>query len=103
MDQLRATVFAQPSRAPDWPWIVAPTTGQLQGMAVVDGEIVGDAAISLFRNGAWERDLSASADGWFGAVELPPGAYTILVRNPAAERAVEYNVTVHAGLVANGP
>lgn len=103
MDQLRATVFAQPSRAPDWPWIVAPTTGHLQGMAVVDGEIVGDAAISLFRNGAWERDLSASADGWFGAVELPPGAYTILVRNPAAERAVEYNVTVHAGLVANGP
>ncbi len=79
MDQLRATVFAQPARAPDWPWIVAPTGGHLQGIAAVDGQVAPEAKVSLIRDGVWLRDLSASADGWFGAVELPPGAYTIVV------------------------
>lgn len=79
MDQLRATVFAQPARAPDWPWIVAPTGGHLQGIATVDGQVVPGAKVTLIRDGVWLRDIQASADGWFGAVELPPGAYQVVI------------------------
>jgi Uncharacterized protein conserved in bacteria len=72
MDQLRATVFAQPARAPVWPWIAYPTTGHLQGMATIDGQIISDARVSLFKDGTWLRDITASYDGWYGAVELDP-------------------------------
>lgn len=79
MDQLRATVFAQPARAPAWPWVFAPTAGMLQGIASVEGQTVGGAKVTLIREGQWLRDISASGDGWFGAVELPPGNYTVVI------------------------
>lgn len=101
MDQLRATVFAQPAQAPNWPWIANPTTGHLQGIATIDGQVVPDAHVALFRDGQWVSDLSASTDGWYGAVELAPGAYTIVVRRPADGRTVELTTQVRAGLVTS--
>lgn len=82
MDQLRATVFAQPARAPAWPWIAAPSTGMLQGIASVEGQVAGGAKVTLIRDGQWLRDIGASGDGWFGAVELPPGSYTVVITLP---------------------
>ena len=82
MDQLRATVFAQPARAPAWPWIASPSGGHLQGIATVGGQVVPGAKISLIRDGVWLRDIFAAGDGWFGAVELPPGAYTVAITAP---------------------
>ena len=48
-------------------------------------------------------DMSASFDGWFGAVDLEPGSYTALVRNPADGRTAEIALEVQPGLVASGP
>jgi uncharacterized lipoprotein YddW (UPF0748 family) len=103
MDALRGSVFAQPARAPVWPWIANPTTGHLQAIAAVDGLPTPDAHVSLFREGVWQRDLSASFDGWFGAVDLEPGSYTALVRSPAGGRTAEIALEVLPGLVASGP
>jgi uncharacterized lipoprotein YddW (UPF0748 family) len=100
MDQLRATVFAQPARAPDWPWIVAPTGGHLQGIAAVDGQVAPEAKITLIRDGVWLRDVYASADGWFGAVELPPGVYTIVITR-ADGRQAWLSAPVRPGLVTS--
>lgn len=100
MDLLRATVFAQPASAPEWPWIAAPTGGHLQGIATVDGQVAPDAKVTLFHNGEWLRDIHASADGWFGAVELPPGAYTIAITR--ADGAQTWlSATVAPGLVTS--
>lgn len=101
MDQLRATVFAEPARVPVWPWIANPTTGHLQGMATIDGQVVSDAKVSLIKDGVWLRDLAASYDGWYGAVDLEPGAYTVVVHGPN-DRTVPYEVFVRPGLVTNG-
>ncbi len=104
MDRLRNTVFAQPAKAPEWPWIVNPTGGHLQGIAAIDGQIMPNAKVSLVHNGSWLRDIYSSADGWYGAVELPPGAYTIIVHDPAnPERQAFYDVAIQAGFVTNGP
>jgi uncharacterized lipoprotein YddW (UPF0748 family) len=104
MDLLRSSVFAQPALAPDWPWIVAPTTGHLQGMAAIDGQITPNAHITLLRDGAWERELTASADGWYGAVDLPPGVYSVVVRHPEDGRTTRINgLPVRAGVVTSGP
>jgi uncharacterized lipoprotein YddW (UPF0748 family) len=102
MDYLRATVFSQPARAPTWPWIANPTTGILQGVASIDGEVIPDAAISLFREGEWVRDIPASADGWYGAVELEPGTYSILVRSNDGRETRYENVQVWAGMLSYG-
>jgi uncharacterized lipoprotein YddW (UPF0748 family) len=100
MDQLRATVFAQPARAPEWPWIVAPTGGHIQGIATVGGQVTPGAKVTLIRDGVWLRDINATGDGWFGAVELPPGAYTVVVTLPDGRQEWRQGV-VTAGLVTS--
>ena len=100
MDQLRATVFAQPARAPDWPWIATPTGGHIQGIATVDDQVVPNAKVSLIRDGVWLRDIYASADGWFGAVELPPGPY-IIATTRADGKQNWRNTTINPGLVTS--
>jgi len=100
MDQLQATVFAQPARAPDWPWIVSPSGGHLQGIATVDGQVVPDAKVSLIRDGVWLRDISAAVDGWFGAVELPAGAYTIIVTRADGKQSW-HTTTITPGMVSS--
>ncbi len=103
MDLLRATVFAQPAQAPLWPWIANPSTGHLQGIATIDGQVVPDAWVTLIHEGNWLRDLNAAADGWYGAVDLPPGQYVLLIRDPASQRTAQLNVAIQAGLVTSGP
>jgi uncharacterized lipoprotein YddW (UPF0748 family) len=99
MDQLRQTVFAQPARPPAWPWVYAPTNGHLQGMALIDGRIVPDARITLFREGVWLGELQAYADGWYGAVELPPGRYSVVVQQ--GDQSATYETEIRAGLVTS--
>lgn len=104
MDMLRSTVFAQPAQAPVWPWIANPTRGHLQGMASIDGQIIGDAKISLIRNGVWVRDITASVDGWYGVVELEPGNYSVIIHHPSDGRTAQIDgLWVGPGAVTSGP
>jgi hypothetical protein len=101
---MRSTVFAAPAQAPVWPWIANPTAGHLQGIAALEGQVLADAHITLFREGAWVRELSAASDGWYGAVELEPGNYTIAIRDRRdTGRAATFEVVVRAGEVTSGP
>ncbi len=102
MDYLGATVFAQPARAPAWPWVVSPTKGMVQGIATIDGEIIPDAQVSLIKDGQWVRDVTASVDGWYGAVELEPGTYAVLVKAADGREAIYEGVSVVPGVVAHG-
>jgi len=100
MDQLRATVFAGPAQAPSWPWIEAPTGGHLQGIAAVDGQVAAGAKVTLIREGQWLKDIGSGPDGWFGAVELPPGRYTVVFTTwDGRQGAVETTIT--PGLVTS--
>jgi uncharacterized lipoprotein YddW (UPF0748 family) len=104
MDYLRETVFSQPARAPEWPWVAYPTTGHMQGEAKIDGNVVPDATVSLVRDGTWVTDLPVSEDGWYGAVNLEPGTYSIVITTPDGREAVHENsVVIHPGMVAYGP
>jgi hypothetical protein len=73
-------------------------------MAAIDGQITPNAHITLLRDGAWERELTASADGWYGAVDLPPGVYSVVVRHPEDGRTTRIDgLPVRAGVVTSGP
>ena len=102
MQLLRNTLFANPAPAPAWPWIATPSTGHIQGMASVGGQLTPDAHITLFRDGAWVRDLTAAVDGWYGAVDLAPGSYSIQIRDSrnGQQRQID-GVQVNAGSVTS--
>jgi uncharacterized lipoprotein YddW (UPF0748 family) len=103
MDLLRSTVFAHPAAAPDWPWIANPTAGHVQGIASIDRQPVPDAQIALYHEGAWVRNLNAAVDGWYGAVELAPGAYRATISDPRdPNRTTPLELVVRAGLVTSG-
>jgi uncharacterized lipoprotein YddW (UPF0748 family) len=97
MDQLKQTVFTQPARPPQWPWVYAPTTGMVQGIATIDGQAVADARVSLLRDGTWVGDLQAQYDGWYGAIELQPGNYTIVIQSGDRQNVLE--TTIQPGQV----
>jgi hypothetical protein len=80
--------------------IVAPTGGHIQGIATVGGQVTPGAKVTLIRDGVWLRDINATGDGWFGAVELPPGAYTVVVTLPDGRQEWRQGV-VTAGLVTS--
>ncbi|HEU4322358.1 MAG TPA: family 10 glycosylhydrolase [Roseiflexaceae bacterium] len=104
MQLLQSSLFAGPAPAPVWPWIASPTHGHLQGIATIDGQIVPDAHITLFRDGQWARELTASVDGWYGAVELEPGSYSVQIRTPSGDRTVLVEgLPVGPGVVMSAP
>lgn len=100
MDDLRRSVFAPPAAPPAWPWITNPTGGHIQGIATIDDQVAPDAKVTLIREGVWLGDIYATADGWYGAVELPPGRYTVVITRGDGAQAV-YETTVTAGLVSS--
>ncbi len=105
MDQLRESVFAPPARSPEWQWVYNPTHGHLQGIAQINGKIMSDTynAVGLIKDGQWISHIPTSYDGWYGAVDLEPGVYTILIKDPETGEEVWHEVVVQAGLVTNGP
>jgi uncharacterized lipoprotein YddW (UPF0748 family) len=103
MQLLQSGLFAGPAPAPVWPWIASPTTGHLQGIAAIDGQAVPDAHITLYRDGQWARELTASIDGWYGAVDLEPGTYTVQISTSDGRGAQVEGLTVSPGLVMSAP
>jgi uncharacterized lipoprotein YddW (UPF0748 family) len=87
-------VFAQPAPIPDLPWKSRPSTGHLMGHAL-------DAASVYIFNGEGQlyKTTSASAGGFFGAVDLPPGEYTVVAERGTV-RLVSNPATLHPGAVA---
>lgn len=64
-------VFAAPASIPSMSWKESPTLGHLMGW-------VWPAQVSEINlSGPELRTLKPDGRGWFGAVDLPPGAYTV--------------------------
>jgi len=80
LDALARGPFASPASVPSMPW--RETTGSLMGdlYALPAGVSLDGATIVL--DGPVQRTLRSDGGGWFGAVDLPPGAYTASVTLP---------------------
>ena len=92
-------LFADPVPVPAMPWKAAPETGHLLGQ-VRDpgtGEVADGAVVTL--RGPVTRTLRTDANGWFGAVDLPPGDYLVSVAPLAGHPARTARVGIDAGPV----
>lgn len=68
---------------PTLPWKTAPTTGHLMGWAVGPTGPLDRAVVTLTSSVTHTRTLLTDGNGFFGAVDLPPGAYTVTLPAPA--------------------
>lgn len=80
---------------PVFPWKEAPTTGHLMGWAVGPAGPLDWAEVTI--TGPENRTVRSDGDGFFGAVDLPPGDYTVTLPTPAASPLY---ATVSPGQVA---
>ncbi|HWH69048.1 MAG TPA: DUF4623 domain-containing protein, partial [Candidatus Sulfotelmatobacter sp.] len=92
-------LFAQPVPTPPMPWKAAPTRGHLKGV-VYGGGLPNalDGAVVIL-SGSASRAQTNDATGFFGFVDLPPGAYTLTATCPGYA-VMTTDVTITAGAVA---
>ncbi|HEX2749699.1 MAG TPA: family 10 glycosylhydrolase [Verrucomicrobiales bacterium] len=91
-------VFAEAVAAPSMPWKTDVSKGHLMGF-LTDSEGVKFDGASVTITGVVTRTVKTDATGFFGAVDLPAGEYTLTVSVPGY-LPVTRTVTVTGALVA---
>jgi uncharacterized lipoprotein YddW (UPF0748 family) len=97
-DPYPAPVFFEKVNPPVMPWKTSPTRGHLKGFVrnTATGGGLDYATVTL--TGPANRTLRTDATGFYGAVDLPPGAYTLNV-SFAGYTGASSNATVSVGAV----
>jgi uncharacterized lipoprotein YddW (UPF0748 family) len=67
---------------PPMPWKTRPTTGHLLGRVGGPGESAALDGGQIILTGPAKRRLTADATGFYGAVDLPPGGYSVVASFP---------------------
>ena len=92
-------IFATPVSTPVMPWKSSPTRGHVKGFVFNGTNGAGFDGATVFLTGPTNRVLLTDATGFFGAVDLPLGNYTLLASNASfAKRTNTFTAT--AGVVS---
>ncbi|HOX58544.1 MAG TPA: family 10 glycosylhydrolase [Candidatus Paceibacterota bacterium] len=98
-DPISPPVFSALDVPPDRPWKSSPTRGYLKGFVYDDlANGLDGAAIAL--SGPGTNELASDATGFYGAVDLAPGLYTVSASFPGYAMATQ-TVSVTAGTVGH--
>ncbi|HEX6288105.1 MAG TPA: family 10 glycosylhydrolase [Herpetosiphonaceae bacterium] len=100
LDRLRAELWGDSAPAPVFGWKTQPSTGHLLGHVLVNGASAENTAIRISGNGQPDSHTTTDANGIFGAVDLPPGGYSLTLRDPLSGADVGASFTVSPGGVA---
>ena len=90
-------IFAEEAFLPKFPWKAAPATGHLMGYARrPDGTPLDTAAVYVYNaEGNLIINTAADGHGFFGAVDIPPGEYAVIIeRGPDRRVVTQIQVTV---------
>lgn len=91
-------LFATRASPPVMPWKATPTRGHLRGFVRTAAHGAGLELAILSLTGPTNRTLTSDVTGFFGAVDLPPGDYT-LTASWTDWPQQQTNLTVAAGAV----
>lgn len=100
LDRLRREVWNDNAPAPQFAWKVQPTTGHVLGQVLNNGSGADGIQVRISGNGLNDSFTTTDANGVFGVVDLPPGTYTAIIRNPLDGSESRTNFTVSPGAVA---
>ncbi len=98
-DRNQLPLFPAPANVPEMPWKTAPTVGHLKGFVTCATNQAGIDGATLTLTGPASRLLATDATGFYGAVDLPPGAYVLTGSHTNCQPAAA-GVSVIAGGVA---
>lgn len=97
-DPVTPPIFAEPASVPPMPWKLAPTNGHLKGVVTLATNGIPADGATLLLAGPVNRTLLSDGTGFYGAVDLPPGAYSLAVSLPGFQSDTA-SFTVAAGAV----
>ncbi|MCX6902230.1 MAG: family 10 glycosylhydrolase [Verrucomicrobia bacterium] len=97
-DPVTPSLFAAPAPVPVMPWKTAPSRGHLKGFVLDATSTSGCDGATVTLSGPENRTLLSDVSGFYGAVDLPPGNYS-LVASMAGFRSMATNFTIVAGVV----
>ncbi|MEP6662362.1 MAG: DUF4623 domain-containing protein [Verrucomicrobiota bacterium] len=98
-DPIAPGMFNQKATIPLLPWKTTPTNGHLKGFIFGDSPTNALDGVVVTITGPSARIRTNDATGFYGFVELAPGAYPVTVSFPGYI-SVFTNVTISAGIVA---
>lgn len=86
--------------SPAMPWKTNPTKGAIKGTILRASDLswVDSALVTIIRNGLPVKTMYADGTGYYGAVELDPGVYSITMSAPGLSTVRTDSVIVTAGL-----
>jgi len=84
-------VFAPQTYIPPMPWKSAPATGHLMGTVTSGGKAADGATVTL--TGPVKRTATTDGSGFYGLVDLPPGAYRV------STGSITQTATIRVGVV----
>lgn len=94
--EVSGALFPADVPVPAMPWKTRPALGYLKGYAFIAGSPADGATVTL--SGAESRTLTVSGTGFFGAVNLPPGEYSVSL-SAGGQVVASSKVKVEAGKV----
>ncbi|HEY0604012.1 MAG TPA: family 10 glycosylhydrolase [Herpetosiphonaceae bacterium] len=100
LDRLRNEAWGDGAPAPVFSWKAQPSTGHLLGHVLVNGAAGENLAVRISGNGQPESHTNTDANGIFGVVDLPPGNYSLTMRDPLSGADVGANFSIGPGGVA---
>jgi uncharacterized lipoprotein YddW (UPF0748 family) len=100
VNAVAAEVFTQTVLVPAIVWKDDPRMGHVMGTLTQNPPCLGLDGRTVSLTGPEPRTLTTDGDGWFGAVDLPPGQYRLEVDVPGSGTTVALPLTVSAGAVA---
>ena len=98
-----ADVFTRTASTPAIPWKEAPALGHLAGQLSQAPLCLDLNGYPLSLTGPQTRTLLADGSGWFGAVDLLPGAYILSVDVLTPSTAISLPLTIAPGAVTEQP
>ncbi len=99
-DSITLPIFAEKATIPEMPWKTTPTKGHFKGFITGTSATNYLDGATITVTGPVTRKLTSDATGFFGAVDLPPGKYTLKTAFQGYKGETE-KLTVKAGEVAN--
>ncbi len=91
-------LFPSATNPPTMTWKTSPTRGHLKGYVIRTPELTGVDGATVQLSGSVQRTLVTDATGFYGAVDLLPGSYTLTV-SPPGLLSETTTVTITAGQV----
>jgi hypothetical protein len=92
-------VYTQSASVPAIPWKDAPALGHLMGALAQPNACWNVDGYAVTLTGPLNRTLLADGSGWFGAVDLPPGEYSLSVEVQTPTVIITQPVNILAGIV----